>query len=123
MQLRADARVAWQREAGEWLAGDDCALFVAEAQDELTGYIAVSVCAGEAGLNPERVGIVLSMAVDLHQPHAGLSSLLLEHASEWLRGQGIAALEIDAPIVYPVEAAFWRGQGAKARSQRLWLPL
>ena len=63
------------------------------------------------------------MAVDLHQPHSGLSSLLLEHASEWLRRQGIYTLQVDAPIAYPVETAFWRGQGAKARSQRLWLPL
>ena len=123
IQLRADAMIAWQREAGKWLAVDDCAVFVAEAQGELTGYIAVIVCAGEAGLNPERVGRLLSMAIDLHQPRAGLSSLLLEHASAWLRENGADALQVDAPLAYPVEAAFWRGQGAKAVSQRLWLPL
>ena len=115
--------IAWQREAGMWLADEESALFVAEARGELAGYLAVGIRAGEAGLQPASVGRVLSMAVDLHQPHTGLSSRLLEHASEWLRGRGIDTLQVDAPIAYPVEAAFWRGQGAKAVSQRLWLPL
>ncbi|MCY4464252.1 MAG: hypothetical protein OXE46_01805 [Chloroflexi bacterium] len=123
VQFLPDALRAWQRTASDWLADDKAAMFAAALRDELAGFLAVGICAGEAGLGPAPVGRLLAMAVDLHQPHAALSSQLLARAGMWLRAQGIDVLEIDAPIAYPVEAAFWRGQGARPRSQRYWLPL
>lgn len=123
IQFAPDTLSVWQRAASDWLAGDKAAMFVAELRDELAGFVAVGICAGPAGLQPAWVGRLLAMAVDLHQPHAALSSQLLERAGIWLRRHGVAALEIDAPSLYPVEAAFWRGRGARPRSQRYWLPL
>lgn len=123
IQFAPDALPAWQRAASDWLSDDKTAMFVAESRDELAGFVAVGICAGEAGLTPPCVGRLLAMAVDLHQPHGALSSQLLERAGIWLRSHGVGALEIDAPSGYPVEAAFWRGQGARPRSQRYWLSL
>ncbi len=123
IQFLPDALSLWQRAASDWLAGDQAALFVAELRAELAGFVAVGISVGEVGLQPPLVGRLLAMAVDLHQPHASLSSQLLARAGAWLRGQGIAALEIDAPSAYPVEAAFWRGLGARPRSQRFRLSL
>ncbi len=123
IQFAPDALAMWQRAASGWLVDDKAAMFVAELRDELAGFAAVGICAGEAGLRPPWVGRLLAMAVDLHQPHAALSSQLLERVGIWLRRHDVDALEIDAPIAYPVEAAFWRGRGARPRSQRYWLPL
>lgn len=123
VQFAPDAQAAWQRAASDWLADDNATLFVAELRGELAGFAAAGICAGEAGLRPACVGRLLAMAVDLHQPQSALSSQLLERAVDWLRLQGVAALEVDAPFYYPVEAAFWRGLGARPRSQRYWLSL
>ena len=123
IQFAPDPQAKWQRAASDWLADDKAALFVAELRGELAGFVAVGICAGEAGLRPACVGRLLAMAIDLHQAQSALSSQLLERASAWLRSQGVASLEVDVPFYYPVEAAFWRGRGARQRSQRYWLTL
>ena len=123
IQPTADARADWLHAARGWLDADDCAVFVADCGAELLGVTAVNICEGDAAVLPARVGRLLALAVDLHAAHPALSSRLLDCARDWLRGQGVTTLQIDAPASYPVETAFWRGQGAKLRSQRYWLPL
>ena len=123
LRPRADAREAWLCAAREWLESERCAVFVAEGEGALAGFVAVGVCAGDIGMQPQCIGRLLGMALDLHAPHPALGSRLLERASDWLRGRGISTLAVDAPAAYPLENAFWRGQGAKQREQRFWLPL
>ena len=123
IQFAPDALRAWQAAAKGWLADDAAVLFVAQLSEELAGFLAVRICAGEVGLIPARVGRLLAMAVDLHQPQSALSSQLLERAGGWLRGRCVATLEVDPPLHYPVEVAFWRGLGARPWSQRYRLPL
>ncbi|MCY4147712.1 MAG: hypothetical protein OXE95_12060 [Chloroflexi bacterium] len=123
IQLAPDALSMWQRTASDWLTDEKAAMFVGESRGELAGFVAVGICADAAGLQPAWVGRLLAMAVDLHQPHAALSSQLLEEVEAWLRRHTIEALEIDVPLFYPVEAAFWRGRGARPRSHRYWLSL
>ncbi len=123
IQPSADARADWLQAARGWLAGEDSALFVAESAGELVGVAAVDICDGEVAMQPARLGRLLALAVDLHEAHPALSSRLLGKANDWLRGQGVTTLQIDAPAAYPVETAFWRGQGARLRSNRYWLSL
>ena len=94
---------------------------IAEDGPALLGFIIVAVMDGYPGLQPERLGILEAMAVDLHCAHPGLSGGLLARAKTWLRSQGIAVIEVRAPARYPVEEAFWQGQGAKLRSRTYWL--
>ena len=63
------------------------------------------------------------MAVDLHETHRGSSEQLLDRAKRWLTAKNVTQLEIDVPARYPVEAAFWRAQGARLRTARHWLEI
>lgn len=118
-----DAVNRWRSAAKGWIASDQCAFFVAAEADALLGFIVVGAADGPAGREPERIGILLEMAVDLHQSHRGMSRSLLASAEAWLRTKDIDTLAVDAPSAYPVEAAFWHGQGAKPHSTTYWLAI
>ncbi|MDE2819450.1 MAG: GNAT family N-acetyltransferase [Chloroflexota bacterium] len=113
----------WQRQARSWLTNDDCGFFVGEANKRISGYMAIMIREGPAGLGPAVVGEVIDMAVDLHESHPGLSSALLDEARKWLKARDIAYLTVDVPAHYPVEEAFWRAQGARTRFHQNWLAL
>ncbi len=117
------ASESWRRQARLWIAAQDCAVFVAKSNGKLLGYLALKVADGPPGLYPTHIGVVIDMAVGLHQAHPGLSRKLLERGKTWLRSLDIEYLEINAPARYPVEEAFWRGQGAQLRSNKYWLQL
>ena len=115
------AAQAWQHQAAAWLDDQQAAFFVAENDAGLTGFIVVKALDGLPGLQPRRLGKVLEMGLDLHQSHPGLGGCLLACARTWLKERGIGVMAVDAPARYPLEAAFWRSQGAKLRSNSYWL--
>ena len=118
-----DAMQAWKDQAALWLADRRSALFVAEKDAALVGFVAVTAADGRPGLHPRQLGRVMDMGLDLHQPHAGLGGGLLARAKIWLKEHGIAVMVIDLPARYPVEAAFWRSQGAKLRFNQYWMKI
>lgn len=118
-----DAAQAWKHHAAAWLADRRCAFFVAEKDAILIGFMVVAVSDGRPGLHPRQLGRVMEMGLDLHHPHPGLGGSLLDRAKAWLKEQGIPVMVTDLPARYPVEAAFWRSQGAKLRFNGYWMEL
>lgn len=123
LALAADAQGLWQQAARQWLDCDDCAVFVAEINDALAGVLVVGVKENPPWIYPPRLGEIIEMALDLHHPHSGLGGAMLMRASAWLRANDIDVLEVQPPAFYPVEETFWRAQGGKLRSRKLWLKL
>ena len=121
--LLPDARRDWRETALNWIADKRILFLVAENKEELVGFAAVKIGPGQPGLHPKQLGILLEMAVDMHETHRGLSDQLLSRAKRWLASAGVTQLEVDVPARYPVEAAYWRARGATACSERLWLRL
>ncbi len=121
VQLAPNAIEEWRSMAGRWLSDEQVCFLVAVKDDTLIGMVAVEIAAGEPGLHPQRKGRLLEMAVDLHSTHGRLSEQLLDQAKRWLSANEVTQLEVDVPARYPVEAAFWRAQGAKLRFERRWL--
>lgn len=117
------AMQAWKDHAALWLADPRSALFVAEKEAALVGFVAVMASDGRPGLHPRQLGRVMDMGLDLHHSHPGLGGGLLDRAKTWLKARGIAVMVIDLPARYPVEAAFWRSQGAKLRFNEYWMKL
>ncbi len=123
VEFASDAIDRWRVRAKDWIDDADCAFFVAEADGRIVGMAVVTIRAGNPGLHPERSGVLMQLAVDLHQPHSGLSGRLIEAAKAWLLSNNISVLAVSAPANYPLEDAFWRAQGAtlSARQYRLRL--
>ena len=123
IKLLPEARGKWSSVAAEWIGDEQVAFLAAEQDAKLIGFIAVRIAAGKPGLHPPCRGILIAMVVDLHATHRGMSDLLLDRAKAWLVTMGAEQLEIDVPAHYPVEAAFWRGQGGALVSEKLRLRL
>ena len=121
IKLLPAAKDAWRSKARSWIADETVHFLVSEQGERLIGLIAVGVAEGMPGLHPQRMGVLLDMAVDLHEAHRGLSEKLLDQAKRWLSAKHVTQLEVDAPARYPVETAFWRAQGAELRFERRWL--
>ena len=117
----SDSRADWLESASVWLTDERTEFLVAFADAKLAGYLVVSVVAGIPGQDPNRVGRVQDMALELHRSHPGLGSALLKRARDWLRSQEILVVTVDVPAHYPVESAFWRAQGGQQRFVQHWL--
>ena len=111
--LAPDAADRWRQRAKRWINHADVAFFIAEADAQVVGLAVVTKRESTPGLSPERFGVMLQLAVDLHKPHSGLIGRLIEAAKAWLLSCDIRVLTVNAPAGYPVEDAFWRAQGAR----------
>ncbi len=123
VKLLPDAREKWSDVATSWIKDEQVSFLVGEENGTLVGFAVVEVAPGKPGMHPQWRGILLEMVLDLHETHRGLSDQLLSRAKRWLASAGVTQLEVDMPARYPVEAAFWRAQGAAACSERLRLPI
>ncbi len=123
LRLLPDAVALWSEAAQKWIGDTNIRFLVGEKRGALVGFAVVGIAPGKPGRQPQSRGVLLEMAVDLHDTHRGLSDQLLAQATRWLRESGVALLEIEAPARCPVEGAFWRARGARPRSECLWLPL
>jgi len=117
------ATQVWGEAANNWLNNDKFGFFVAESDLSVVGYMVVTIIDGPVGLRPEKLGKLIDMALDLHQTHGGLGRELLKHVNLWLEQRNVHVLTVDAPLRYPVEEAFWRSQGAKARFNEYWMTI
>ena len=123
IRLLPDARGNWSAAAACWESDERIGFWVAEDCGTLLGFAVARIATGEPGLQPQWRGVLLEMVVDLHETHRGLADRLLDRVRQWLAARGAGEIEVDVPARYPVEAAFWRGQGGAARSERFRLPL
>jgi hypothetical protein len=119
--LLPSAREVWAETALQWIADDDVGFFVAEVDGSVVGYMVVTIVDGPVGLRPKKLGKLIDMGLDLHQSHRGLGGVLLDTVKVWLSEQKLRVLTVDLPLRYPVEEAFWRSQGAKARFNEYWM--
>ncbi len=123
IEFAPDAIDRWRLGAANWIEDEDIAFQIADLDGQIVGLAVVAAREGRPGLFPERIGVLLELAVDLHHPHSGLSGRLIEAAKAWLRSKGVSVLDVCAPANYPVEDAFWRAQGARLSARRYKLQL
>lgn len=123
LAVNSDSRTSWKIDAGAWLRDPRCKIWVSVRAEQITGYVIAWLHAMPAGMSPTVVGCIADMAVDLHAPSGGAGQKLLIAAQGWFTQQNINQLIVAVPHRQPVQQAFWRGQGAKAWMDLMWLKL
>ena len=120
-RVAPDGRAAWSQAATAWLTNPRYALYVAEDDQALVGYLVACVEDAPPGLIPAQVGVVTEMAVGAHSYRSGLGRHLLQPVRQWFAEQGIPYFMAYVPRRVPVEQAFWRAAGGTELTDILWM--
>ena len=113
-------RAKWGEAAADWLDDSRCALFVAEYDGRLVGYVVGWLQIGAPMLFQE-MGVVAELAIDAHTYHGGLGRKLLQTLLDWFQARGVSHVVAYAPHLHAVEQAFWRALGATPWIDVMWM--
>ena len=122
-RLAANGRSLWMAAASGWLDDEGYRVYVADRDSEIVGYIVGRIEAAPPGLLPDRLGVIVEIAVGVHSYQSGLGQRLLEPVRDWFRQCGITQMLANVPRRQPVEQAFWRALGATELTEVLWIKL
>jgi GNAT superfamily N-acetyltransferase len=120
---QSDGASQWIEAAETWLADDSFAFFAAQVEDGYAGYIVGEIRRGLAGFEPQKVGEIRELVLDMHRYHAGVGRQLVNHLIDWFRERHVDRMLISVPRHFPAEQAFWRALGLKHYSDGMWMPL
>jgi ribosomal protein S18 acetylase RimI-like enzyme len=119
--MMADGEARWCLAAETWLSNSACAIYVAEGQSGLVGYIIGWIQPAPLGMFPEQIGHISEIAVDAHSHQGGLGRLLVMALREWFTKHGVECIIASVSHRNAVEQAFWRAQGAGEWMDLLWI--
>jgi ribosomal protein S18 acetylase RimI-like enzyme len=122
-RLMPDSSERWSGAMAEWLNNPLCAVFVAEADNTLFGYSIGWIRDTLPGLLPEREGVITDLCIDPHSGQHSLGRKLVYPLHQWFQAQTITHIVAQVPHRSPVEQAFWRGMGATAWLELMWIKL
>jgi GNAT superfamily N-acetyltransferase len=123
-RLAPDGGARWSQTVQAWLNNPQCALYVAVADEaQVVGYVIAQIQPGPPGLLPDRVGVVLELAVGAHSYQSGLGRRLVEPVRAWLIEQGVQVMMAQVPHRQPVEQAFWRAMKGTILTDTMWIKL
>ena len=108
----------------ELLARPTAAVFVAERENELVGFIRAGIEHNQPDRLPEQYVSVGYLFVDPSCRREGIGRRLFESVREWaMRQEGVAHFEMTVLSRDGSAEGFWRRQGFAPFIQRLWAPL
>ncbi len=119
-QSADDARAAWVANIETRLTDPQFALFSADHDGVLVGYVAGSLFP-LPGLSPAHVGLITEIALDAHGYHGGVGRALVEALRAWFKTQAVVQIAVWSPRNDVVGQAFWRSLGAGEWVELLWL--
>lgn len=119
--MMADGRERWEMAVETWLSNPACAIYVAEIESSLVGYVIGWIHAAPPGMFPEQMGFISEMVVDAHSHEGGLGRLLLSAVREWFTKHDVECIIASVSHRNAVEQAFWRAQGAGEWMDLLWI--
>lgn len=122
-RLLPDGEVRWSEAARHWMQNCDWAVYVAEREDEIVGYIIGRTQDSPPGLLPTKIGVVTEIAIGAHSGESGLGRYLLMPLRQWFADRQITHLIALVPQYQPVEQAFWRALGATELTDILWMKI
>jgi len=118
----------WSQAMSEWLQDNRCAIYLAESQHLVVGYVigwlqfAPFLLFDRTGaIGDVTVGVISEIVLDTHSYHAGVARTLLQTIRGWFAEQGVENVVAYVPHNYAVEQAFWRSVGATQLVDVMWI--
>ena len=119
--IAPDGASTWMKNAAGWLANPDYAIYVADLDATMVGYIVARIEDSPPGLLPTKIGVVVEMAVGAHSYQSGLGRHLLQPVRSWFADREISQFVVYVPHRTPVEQAFWRAVHAPEMTDIMWM--
>jgi ribosomal protein S18 acetylase RimI-like enzyme len=123
LKLSTDAPTLWKKELQAWLNREDVAVFVAQNEEKLVGYVVGWILERPIFLLQERYGYISDLGVDGHAHLGGIGTVLFDAIKSWFREQGIERIDIQVMHCHPIAQAFWRAKGATQYMDHFWYKL
>jgi hypothetical protein len=108
-RLLPDGEARWSEDGAAWMQNCDWAVYVAEREMKLVGYIIARTQDSPPGLLARsKIGRCAEIAIGAHSGQSGLGRYLLMPLRQWFADWQITHLIALVPHRQPVEQAFWR---------------
>jgi ribosomal protein S18 acetylase RimI-like enzyme len=106
----------------EILADEDAALFVAESDGQIIGFVLVRIRQARdiPIMVPRRYADIEDVAVLKRLHRRGVGRALLEKAHQWALERGVTQVELNVAEFNQGAIAFYEKLGYKTRSRRMW---
>ena len=121
VRLASDAKERWTARAQAWLASADTHMVSALSADSPIGCAVGRMMDAPPGLVPDKMGVVIDMALDGHRSYPGAARMLVGALRTWFAAHGVEQIMVWTARRQPVEQAFWRSLGAVEWMDGLWL--
>jgi len=118
-----DGARSWQEHMQNLLEQEDACVLVAEAEDQIVGYIVGHIRTPPPVFQSSRYGYVSDICVAASMRRRGIGRVLFERLSVWFREQGADHVELRVAARNPAAQAFWRKLGCQDYMNQLWYPL
>ncbi|PJF28362.1 MAG: hypothetical protein CUN53_00560 [Phototrophicales bacterium] len=121
IRLASDAKERWINTARAWIVAADTHMASALTDEIPIGYTVGRVMDAPPGLIPDKMGVVMDIALYGHRSYPGAARLLIGTLRAWFAAHGVEQIVVWAARRQPVEQAFWRSLGAVEWMDGLWL--
>ena len=122
-ELGNDAETAYSQQLGEMMEVPDNAVFVADDNGHLTGYIFAMILPNPPVFSRDRYGFVAEMVVDCDCRRSGTGKELWERAIRWFRRKGVKNVQLNVSPLNEAGLAFWEPLGFRDFLRILWRDL
>jgi ribosomal protein S18 acetylase RimI-like enzyme len=109
--------------SGSVMRSPDHALFVAEAEGRIVGFLIGRVEHGGVIYADPDFGYITDACVHEDYRRLGVGRLLFDAVREWFRGRGLSNIRVSVATDNPVSRSFWMGMGFRPFMERLWYDL
>lgn len=123
LQLGDDPRRAYSDQLGEMLNCPDNALFVAEDEGVITGYVLALLLPNPPVFKEKRYGFIAEMVVDPTSRRSGTGRELWERATRWFRRKGVHSVQLNVSPYNEAGMAFWSSLGFRDFLKIQWCDL
>lgn len=123
LRLGEDPCKIYADQLGEMMNCPDNALFVAEDDGVITGYVLALLLPNPPVFKEQRYGFIAEMVVDPNSRRKGTGRELWDRAKRWFRRKGVHNVQLNVSPLNKEGVAFWSSLGFRDFLKIQWCDL